>query len=290
MDITKKKLAEAEEMNQALRKGQVDAVIGEKSVSMVRLREVEQELKDRQDELERKHAELVHRTEELERANEELESFSYAVSHDLRGPLRHIRSFAEILNEDFREQMPPEAREYLDRMSSAAELMSDQIGQILDISRVSRMELERREIDLSAMANQILERFRAAEPDRSVELTIEPGLKITCDHALIGRVMENLLSNAWKYTNSRRPARISLGTEKREGHSAYVIRDNGTGFDMKYADRLFTPFQRLHSEQEFGGTGVGLSVVQRIIHRHGGTIWAESTPGEGAAFYFTLGK
>ncbi|MBD3314879.1 MAG: hypothetical protein GF344_03770 [Chitinivibrionales bacterium] len=295
VEILRRELAEARALNEALRTGQVDAVVGEKAVSMVRLHEVEQELHERQKELEEKNTELRkayetlrNRSLELERTNDELKEFTYAVSHDLRTPLHTISSFAEILQEDYEEKLDEEGRMLLEKMLAEAERMNTLINETLDLSRVSRMEVVRSTVDLSAMAKRIMDRYRQAEPHREAEVAILPGLVARCDERLMERVLENLLSNAWKYTGRKNKTVIVFTAESKEGKTVYAVRDNGAGFSMEHAKRLFTPFQRLHAEKEFSGTGVGLSIVQRIIHRHGGRIWAESDEGRGASFYFTL--
>ncbi len=279
----RRELTEARALNDALRKGDVDAVVGEKAVSMVRLHEVEQELHKRQKELEAKNV-------ELQRINEELKDFTYAVSHDLRAPLRTVGNFAQILQEDYSERLDDDGRMYLNRLIDGAARMNRLIDETLDLSRVSRTEIVRSPVDLSALAKHIMDRYRQSQPDRNTEIEIQSGMVAQCDKRLIERGLENLLSNAWKYTGKENKTKISFGAVCRDGKTVYVVRDNGVGFSMEYAKRLFTPFQRLHKESDFKGTGVGLSIVQRIIHRHGGEIWAESTMGEGSSFYFTLGE
>jgi len=279
----RRELAEACALNDALRKGEVDAVVGEKAVSVVRLHQVEQELHIRQKELETKNT-------ELQRINEELKDFTYAVSHDLRAPLRTVGNFAQILQEDYGERLDDEGRMYLDRLIEGTARMNRLIDETLDLSRVSRIEVVRSPVDLSDMAGEIMDRYRQSQPDRDTEIEIQPGMVAQCDKRLTERVLENLLGNAWKYTGKERKTKIFFGAESREGKTVYHIRDNGVGFSMEYAKRLFTPFQRLHKESDFKGTGVGLSVVQRIVRRHGGEIWAESTVGGGSVFYFTLSE
>jgi signal transduction histidine kinase len=232
-------------------------------------------------------AELVR---DLEHKNRELESFSYAVSHDLRAPLRRIDSFSRAVQESQGERLDPDGRRFLDRVREASQQMSRLIDDVLYLSRVTRTELREHEVDLSGLASLLLERMREAEPGRAVEARVRPGVTVTGDGQLLRIALENLLENAWKFTGREPAARIEFGMTNVAGEPSYFVRDNGAGFDMAYADRLFGPFQRLHLASEFPGTGIGLATVQRIIHRHGGRVWAEGTPGQGATFHFTLGR
>jgi two-component system sensor histidine kinase/response regulator len=232
-------------------------------------------------------AELV---EDLEQKNRELETFSYTVSHDLRAPLRRIESFAKALSETQADRLDDEGRRYLSRIRTSSQEMAQLIDDVLYLSRVTRAELRRQEVDLSALARAIIERLREAEPDRKVDVRIRPGLTTVGDGQLLRIALDNLLENAWKFSARQPEARIEFGVTHLPGEPAYFIRDNGAGFDMSYAGRLFTPFQRLHLSSEFPGTGVGLATVQRIIYRHGGRIWAEGGVGQGATFHFTLGR
>jgi two-component system sensor histidine kinase/response regulator len=232
-------------------------------------------------------AELV---EDLEQKNRELETFSYTVSHDLRAPLRRIESFAKALSETQADRLDDEGRRYLSRIRTSSQEMAQLIDDVLYLSRVTRAELRRQEVDLSALARAIIERLREAEPDRKVDVRIRPGLTTVGDGQLLRIALDNLLENAWKFSAREPEARIEFGVTHLPGEPAYFIRDNGAGFDMSYAGRLFTPFQRLHLSSEFPGTGVGLATVQRIIYRHGGRIWAEGGVGQGATFHFTLGR
>ena len=229
------------------------------------------------------------RTAQLERTNRELESFVSAVSHDLRAPLRAVQGFSEALIEDHAAALSDEAREYLERMRAAAERMSQLVEDLLLLSRVSRSQLERTPVDLSRMAGELLAELRAADPEREVEARVAPGIEADADPRLLRVLLENLLRNAWKFTRGRAPARIEVSLEREDGEACVCVRDNGAGFDPRYAHKLFQPFQRLHSAQEFEGSGVGLSTVQRIVHMHGGRVWAEGREGEGARFCFTLG-
>ncbi len=228
------------------------------------------------------------RTAELEDANEELESFAYSVSHDLRAPLRAMDGFSEILLEDYADRLDEEARDHLQRISAAAQRMGKLIDDILQLARVSRAEMAAESVDLSAMAREIVDQLRQADPDRDVEISIQDGLTVEGDRPLLLQVLQNLLDNAWKFTGEEPIARIEFGATEQNGERVFHVRDNGVGFDMKYADRLFGTFQRLHGRDEFPGTGVGLATVRRIVHRHHGRVWADAEVDEGATFYFAL--
>jgi signal transduction histidine kinase len=232
----------------------------------------------------------------LNQANRELESFAYSVSHDLRAPLRSISGFSTALEEDFKSELPTEAHDYLRRIQKASVRMGALIDDLLNLSRVSRYDIQRDTVDLSALAVKIVKQLREQAPERSVSCTIQPGLTATGDSHLLRIMLENLLGNAWKYTAKQGTAEIFFGLSddgarpsvRDDETTIFCVRDNGVGFDMAYADKLFIPFQRLHSEKDFPGTGIGLATVQRIVHRHGGKIWAHSTPETGTNFYFTL--
>ncbi|RPH60362.1 MAG: PAS domain-containing sensor histidine kinase, partial [Chloroflexi bacterium] len=244
------------------------------------------------EEVQRLNAELeqrvIQRTTQLESANKELESFSYSVSHDLRAPLRGINSFSQILLNDFSGQLDPVGRSFLDKVVKASQEMNGLIESLLLLSRLNRGELRRSDVDLSALASIILERLSQAEPERSVNCVVTPGLWANADERLIRNVLENLLGNAWKYTSKVPTPGIEFGMEKMDGQDVFFVRDNGVGFDMKYANKLFGTFQRLHNAEEFPGHGIGLATVQRIIHRHGGKVWAQAEAKKGATFFFTL--
>lgn len=229
---------------------------------------------------------LVH---ELEFKNRELESFSHAVSHDLRAPLRRIEGFARALEETHSDRLDPKGVRYLARVRESTAQMLQLIDDVLHLSRVTCAEIRSRELDLSAIALAIAERLRQDQPDRQVSFRVRPGLTATGDPALLRIALDNLLANAWKFTARTPAAEIEFGMVEVRGRMAYFVRDNGAGFEMAQADRLFRPFQRLHRASEFPGTGIGLATVRRIVHRHGGTLWAESAPGQGACFYWTLG-
>jgi light-regulated signal transduction histidine kinase (bacteriophytochrome) len=222
--------------------------------------------------------------------NHELESFSYSVSHDLRSPLRRISCYAQVLLEDFAESLGTEGMRVLERITDASVKMGHLIDALLDLARVSRAEIERTEVNLSGLAHRVATHLRAGAPDRECDIVIEDGLQAIGDARLLGVVLDNLLSNAWKFTAKRARAEIRFGHEDRDGITTYFVRDNGAGFDMADRAKLFSPFQRLHAEAEFEGTGVGLATVQRIVRRHDGIVWAEGVVDRGATFYFTLGR
>jgi PAS domain S-box-containing protein len=223
-------------------------------------------------------------------ANRELEAFSYSVAHDLRTPLRSIDGFSLVLLEDNGDQLDAEGKSNLARVRAAAQRMARLIDELLALSRVSRAEPRRENVDLSQLAHAVVDRLRDADPKRNVAIFVEEGLVANADSDLLSAVMENLLGNAWKFTGKQSAARIEVGVASKDGERTYFVRDNGVGFDMAYATRLFGAFQRLHSIAEFPGTGIGLATVQRIVRRHGGRIWAESEPERGATFFFTLGR
>ncbi|HBA88162.1 MAG TPA: hypothetical protein DCZ75_09315 [Geobacter sp.] len=227
------------------------------------------------------------RTEELEEAIRAQESFSYSVSHDLRAPLRHMNSFSSMLVEDFGEVLPAEASRYLDRIRGASEKMGTLIDHLLELSRMSRAELNLETVDMSEIAESTMRMFRETDPARRVEQVVEPGMKVLGDSSLMRQLLENLLGNAWKYTSKKPLASIRFGRLEASGQEVYCVEDNGAGFEMLYQDKLFRPFERLHGS-EFEGVGIGLATAQRIVQRHGGRIWCQGTVGQGASFYFTL--
>ena len=238
--------------------------------------------------LRRTQAELSNAVVELRAANRELEAFSYSVSHDLRAPLRAIDGFSQALVEDYGSQLDDGARGYLDRIRAASQRMGDLINDLLNLSRITRSKLERSDIDMARLAEEIVKELRDGQPEREVTVQIEPDLSTNADPRLVRVLLANLLGNAWKFTAKRRSARIDFGAEVEDGVRWYFVRDNGAGFSMEYADKLFKPFQRLHAAAEFDGTGIGLATVKRIVSRHGGKIWAEAESDSGATFYFTL--
>ncbi len=228
------------------------------------------------------------RTLALQHQNTELEAFNFAVSHDMRAPLRAISGFVAALQEDYATSLDDQGRHYLARVRAGVGRLEELIETLLSLSQISRMTLERTDLDLSQLAQDVCSDLAIREPERKVRIEIEPGLRANADPKLIRIALENLLGNAWKYTGKTAQANIRFTVSRRDNETVYSVCDNGAGFDMKYAERLFTPFQRMHRRDEFEGTGVGLSTVQRIIHRHGGRIWAEAVPNSGACFYFTL--
>lgn len=243
-----------------------------------------------EEEIQKLNEELEHQVHELAAVNQELEAFSYSVSHDLRAPLRAIAGFSQALEEDYADVLDRQGMDYARRVNAATQRLNQLIDDLLTLSRVTRSEMNRDTVvDLSGMAQSIIALLRATQPDRQVEIVIQPDLKTRGDPRLLRIALENLLGNAWKFTSKVPLARIELGTTGTEDdRTIYFVRDNGAGFDMTYSDKLFGPFQRLHAATEFPGTGIGLATVQRIIHRHGGRVWADSTVGKGATFYFTL--
>lgn len=228
------------------------------------------------------------RTAELEASNRELEAFSYSVSHDLRAPLRAIDGFAHVVEEDYGKVLDAVGSQYLRRIRAASNRMANLIDDLLELARLTRQTLRKETIDLSNLTHQIVDELRTESPSRSIELEVTPGLVAQADRILIQVVLENLLRNAWKFTADKPQAQIRFLAERRNEVLAYCVADNGIGFDMNHAAKLFQPFQRLHGQNEYEGSGIGLATVQRIIQRHGGEVWAESMPGKGARFYFTL--
>uniref|UniRef100_UPI00257CC5DB sensor histidine kinase n=1 Tax=Candidatus Borrarchaeum sp. TaxID=2846742 RepID=UPI00257CC5DB len=231
---------------------------------------------------------LKQRAIELEALNKELETFSYSVSHDLRAPLRSISGFSQALLEDYLDLLDREGQDYLQRVRAASIRMSELIDALLGLSRITRRELRYETVDLSEIAHEIVMELQEAEPERQLKFIITPGLTADCDPRLLRAVLENLLGNSWKFTGKKPIAQIEFGAIAHDGETAYFVRDNGAGFDKAYADKLFGAFQRLHSTDDFKGIGIGLATVKRIIHRHGGSVWAEGEVEKGATFYFTL--
>lgn len=229
------------------------------------------------------------RNAQLEAANNELQTFSYSVSHDLRAPLRAIDGFSLALLEDYENKLDAEGKTHLQRIRAAAGRMAELIDAMLNLARVSRAGMVRENVDLSPLAEEIAAELLASQPQREARIVISPKLPVRGDRLLLRVVLENLLSNAWKFTSEQPTTRIELGAKRDGSETIHFVRDNGAGFDMQHADKLFGVFQRLHRESEFPGTGVGLATAQRIIHRHGGRIWAEAAPGAGATFFFVLG-
>ncbi len=228
------------------------------------------------------------RTAQLELANKELESFSHSVSHDLRAPLRHINAFSQALLEDYGDKFDAEGRDYLQQLKIASQEMAQLIDDLLDLAKVSRREMRCESVNLSDVAQDILDRLHRDEPDRKVKVIIEKNLLSNGDYGLLKIMLTNLIGNAWKFTSRREESEIEFGRRTTGEENVFFIRDNGAGFDMAYVDKIFGVFQRLHTTKEFEGTGIGLATVQSIISRHHGRIWPEGVVDEGATFYFTL--
>jgi signal transduction histidine kinase len=245
---------------------------------LTQLRAVNQELEQR----------VQERTQELQTANADLEAFSYSVSHDLRAPLRAVDGFCQMFLDDFGAGIPAEGRRILDKARAGATRMNQLIEDLLRFARFSRQPLQTRSVQMNALVRRVVANFQDELQERSVELQIADLPDCVADGPLLEQVFTNLFSNALKFTAARTPARVEFGTAREAAEQVYFVKDNGVGFDMRYAERLFGVFQRLHSQKEFEGTGIGLSIVQRIIRRHGGRVWAESTPQQGATFYFSL--
>ncbi len=229
------------------------------------------------------------RTRQLAEANRELEGFSYSVSHDLQSPLRHINGYVSMLRADHAAVLDEKGRAYLSRIESSTTRMGKLVADLLRLAKYSKIELKLGRVDLSKMARGVGDDLREVSAGRSVEFTVQPGLEVEGDENLLHVVLENLLGNAWKFTSKRDKARIEFGSRSEaDGGTSYFVRDNGAGFDMKFADKLFTPFQRLHDEHEFTGSGIGLATVARVVSRHGGRMWCLAEPEQGATIYFTL--
>jgi light-regulated signal transduction histidine kinase (bacteriophytochrome) len=274
-------------------------VLGSAALVYVMLRRYERRdaaarraLVESQREVQRMNADLeqrvAERTRQLEAANRELESFAYAVSHDLRAPLRSMSGFSQILRESAPAELDEKSRHYLQRIHEASQRMSSLIEDLLGLSRISRSEINPRPVNLSQIAQEAAAVLRERHPERQVQLEIAPDMMVQGDARLLRIAMDNLLGNAWKYTSRASQPQITVGTRPGDKGPVYFVRDNGVGFDMAYAHKLFVPFQRLHPDAEFAGSGIGLVTVQRILARHGGRIWTEAAPDKGATFFFTL--
>lgn len=255
-------------------------------LDMTELKRAEQEVRDLNVELDHRVRE---RTAELLNANRELEAFSYSVSHDLRAPLRAIEGFSRILLEEHNDRLGSQGQQYLNWIVISCRRMANLIEDLLNLSRFSQAEMRVEAVNLSVMAKAILEQLAASDPQRQVTVRVAEGMVAPADRALLHAALENLLNNAWKYTTRKAGALIEVGRQGAEdSRQVFYVKDNGAGFDMAHAGKLFAPFQRLHVPHEFPGTGIGLATVRRIIHRHGGRIWVDAKPDEGATFYFTL--
>jgi light-regulated signal transduction histidine kinase (bacteriophytochrome) len=284
---------------EGLTKGATDYVLKQKLSRLVPA--IKRALTEAENKRERKRAEeelriyhehledmVKERTVKLEEANKELEAFSYSVSHDLRAPLRTITGFGNALLEDCEDKLDSNGRNYLHRIIAATGNMALLIEDMLNLSRITRTEMDIVPVNLSSLAKSIKDESQRSQPERLVNFIIAGNMEDSADPGLIRIVLENLLGNAWKFTGKKPEAKIEFGVIQEEGENVYFVRDNGAGFDMVYLDKLFAPFQRLHTTEEYPGTGIGLAIVKRIITRHGGKVWAEGKVDGGATFYFSL--
>lgn len=228
-------------------------------------------------------------TRDIESANKEIEAFSYSVSHDLRAPLRALDGFSQMVINDYGDKLDETGKDYLNRVRKASQYMSELIDDMLKLSRITRADMYRDKVDLSGIVRSIADELKAGQAERKVDFKIAPDIMVKGDKQLLTIALRNLLENAWKFTGKCPRALIEFGVTQQNGENVYFLQDNGVGFNTAYSNKLFQPFQRLHSEKEYGGTGIGLAIVQRVIRRHAGKIWAESEKGKGATFYFTLG-
>jgi PAS domain S-box-containing protein len=264
--------------------GQPKAIL-EINSDITERRRAEEEVHRLNQELEQRVAD---RTAQLQAVNKELEAFSYSVSHDLRAPLRHINGFSQALLEDYADKLDEEGKDYLQQVRDASQEMAQLIDDVLQLARVTRSEMRRESVNLSHLADDVIAELQKRDAGRRVAVHIEEGLSTSGDKRLLRIMLSNLLGNAWKFTSKREGAEINFGREQRDGETVFFVRDNGAGFDMAFADKLFGAFQRLHTAAEFEGTGIGLATVQRIVNRHGGRVWAEGAIEKGATFYFTF--
>lgn len=240
-------------------------------------------------ELHRARTRLADEIDAHERTLAELDAFNYSVSHDLRAPLRHVAGFAKILTEDYGAVLDDEGKRLLSRVVAGAHRMDQLISEMLRLARISKTRPVLKPTDLGVLVNQIVAEMRGTDPGRNVEVVFPASIPVVADEALLRIALENLLRNAWKFTAKVKAPRLEVGVTTGDTETIYFVKDNGAGFDPTLANRLFAPFQRLHAKEDFDGTGIGLAIVQRIVHAHRGRCWAESTPGNGATFYFTLG-
>ena len=293
IDITERKQAEEQILSA---QAELHRLLAAADQSRHALLSVVEDRRQAEEEIRKLNAELElrvrERTAELQAVDQELEAFAYSVSHDLRAPLRAMDGFSAALLSQYQGRLDEPGRHYLDRIQAASRRMGDLINDLLDLSRVTRCEMTRQQVDFSALAREIAAELQADDPQRQVEFVIAEGMVAGGDLHLLRIVLQNLLSNAWKYTSQRSPAHIEVGilphSPPQPEAPVYFVRDNGVGFDMAYADKLFAAFQRLHSMKEFPGTGIGLVTVKRIVTRHGGRIWTEAAVDQGATFYFTI--
>ena len=250
---------------------------------------IEKSLKEANEALARNAKMLKKANTELNVINEELSAFTYSVTHDLRAPLRSIKAFSDIIANDYGHNMEPEARMYFGRIQRNVQKINNLITDLYKLFKVTNQPLNYQQTDFSSMATETLQDYLVQLKDRKVESHIEPGISVVADSRFCSMLLQNLLENAIKYTSRNEKAIIEVGSKQHKGQTIYFVADNGTGFEQQFADKIFAPFQRLHSEEEFEGTGIGLAIVQRIVHKHGGRIWAEGIPDQGARFYFTFG-
>ncbi|HUK99253.1 MAG TPA: ATP-binding protein [Nitrospirota bacterium] len=281
-DIRERKRTEAELAKYRLN---LEKMVDEKTQQ---LQATNEELQTVNEELQTTNEELIKTNEEFAALNKELDAFAFAVSHDLRAPLRHIDGFIHILAEDYAEKLDETGKDHIRRVQAGAEKMNNLIDALLNLSRFARSELTRSKVYLSTLGKTVADELTKTQPERRVEFTIADNMMAMGDQNMLKAAIANLFGNAWKFTEKRPVAKIEFGTTQIDGKDAYFVRDNGAGFDMKFSDKLYMPFQRLHTESEFPGLGIGLTIVQRVIHRHGGHVWAEGEIDKGATFYFTL--
>ena len=263
-------------------------ILDDFDIEKKKVEEVNLELRNEIEERARAEEALRHAKAVAEAASKELEAFSYSVAHDLRAPLRSIDGFSQALLEDCADRLDADGQRYLTHVRESAQQMGELIDDLLSLSRVTRAELRRERVDVTALVRSVLERLRESQPDRQVDQVVQDGLVAQADPRLLDVALTNLLGNAWKFTSKRTSARIEFAAKGDEHPPVYRVRDNGAGFDARYADKLFGVFQRLHAAHEFEGTGIGLATVRRIVTRHGGQVWAEGQVDQGATFYFTL--
>jgi signal transduction histidine kinase len=295
LSVTLAKMANTIKIREELLNEQTEELMSTEEM----LRDLNQNLEDRvtertaqleqaTEELTWLNKDLESRSTALEEVNHQLEAFSYSVSHDLRAPLRHISGFIDILTEEYSDRLDQQGKEHLQRIAKGGKRMDELITAILEFSRVSRQALNRIDVDFKRLINELMIDFKGEIEQRGIDVEIGPMPPCLADPVLLRQVFVNLVGNAVKYTRKTEKPKIVISSKVLEDEILFSVSDNGSGFDMKYSDKLFNVFQRLHSSDEFEGTGIGLAIVQNIVNRHGGKIWAESTPGEGATFFFTI--